>query len=216
MSDEETVRFEEETSMARQQEDPPMSPITRLTSEAPILKREELSVFDSVSSQAISQRRSLPVVETPAQKTVFSSNLWRNQLFKYPEPPPENLMSVAWVQHDYEQLMRQIKKLNEKLLPLLLKKGFKQKPAEVPKVAAPPQQEDYMLQVQQRYRQRKRKSINLEERIQTGLVSMRPATNNAPIMAPLSPQAFRSVVPLTPRLLRPRRQQTHFPGDPQP
>jgi len=42
-SDEETVRFEEEREL-------PVSPMTRLTSEAPILKREELSVFDSVSS----------------------------------------------------------------------------------------------------------------------------------------------------------------------
>ena len=69
------------------------------------------------------------------------------------------------------------------------------------------------MSVQEKFRRRNQKScLPIDERIQTGLVSMRPTTNNAPILAPLSPQAFRSAVPLTPRLLRPRRHPSNFPG----
>lgn len=49
---------------------------------------------------------------------------FKNQLFKYPEPPPHQLLNVPWIQHEYDQLRKMIMKVNEKLIPFLLKRKF--------------------------------------------------------------------------------------------
>lgn len=47
-----------------------------------------------------------------------------NQLFQYPTKPPQEYMNVPWVHQEYEHLVKEVMRINEKLLPLLMKRSF--------------------------------------------------------------------------------------------
>lgn len=45
-------------------------------------------------------------------------------LFPYPQPPPQQYMNVTWISQEYDHLVKETMKANEKLLPLLMKRKF--------------------------------------------------------------------------------------------
>jgi hypothetical protein len=45
-------------------------------------------------------------------------------LFKYPTPPPQQYMNISWISQEYDHLVKETMKANEKLLPLLMKRKF--------------------------------------------------------------------------------------------